>query len=120
MESVVSAVIEPIDREELIDELTGRGGGLRSSKPSADGLTQYIWRMCRFHAGYDPSMPVTAAWWLQDYLDDHEIDASVSGIVDDAGKQITSALEVFVDALLVDLGERNGDTAQRWQEVGAF
>lgn len=109
-----------IDVDELADELTGRGSGLRKSKPDADGLTQYVWRMARFHGGYDTSMPVTAAWWLQDYLDENDIDAKVSGVLDAAGKDVTSELEDVVDAVLIELGERTGEAAKRWKTAGAF
>ena len=109
-----------LDFDALADDLTGRAGGLRPSKPTSNGLHQYLWRMARFHAGYDTSMPVTAAWWLQDYLDDQGIDASVSGVTDDRGTELTSALEDVVDDLLVRLGENPTRGAARWNQTGAF
>lgn len=109
-----------VDIDELADELTGRGDGLRKTKPDADGLTQYVWRMARFHAGYDTSMPVTASWWLQDYVDEHDIDASVSGVTDDAGEQLTEDLETVTEAVLAELGEDGSRGARRWAQTGAF
>lgn len=111
-------VAERIDLETLADELTGRGSGLRKSKPDADGLTQYVWRHARSQGGYDTSMPVTASWWLQDWLDAEGIDASVSGVMDEDGKAITSLLEDLVDAVLMKLGEQTGVAAERWAQVG--
>jgi hypothetical protein len=73
--------------------------------------------MARFHAGYNTSMPVTCAWWLDEYLEDHDIDASVSGILDDEGKAITSKLDEIVVDILKELGENPGRGADRWAEV---
>ena len=77
------AVKEIFEREYPLDRLVyvlrgrGRDGGLRASKPKdarSDGLIRYIWRMCRFHANIDPSMPVTATWDLSDWLDARGLD----------------------------------------------
>lgn len=108
-------ITERIDVDEITEELTGRGDGLRKSKPDADGLTQYVWRMCRFHAGYDTSMPVTAAWWLQYDLHDRGIEAKVSGVKDDAGEQIVDDLDDVVDEVLANLGESRYEAAKRWK-----
>jgi hypothetical protein len=116
-------LLDQIDTDHLADRLEGRNGGLRKSKPATDadtGLTQYIWRMCRFHAGADTSMPVTAAWWLQEYLDETGIDASVSGILDEEGKEITDALDGVVDEVLAELGYDSDAAAKRWKKAGAF
>jgi hypothetical protein len=110
---------EHVDIEQLIDDLEGRNG-LRTSKPDADGLTQYVWRMARFHGGYDDSMPVMIHGALQDYLDENGIDASVTGVMDDAGKEVRSELEKAVDAVLVGYSENPAMAAQRWEKAGAF
>lgn len=110
------ALFDHVDVDELTDALTGRAGGLRPSKPTThDELTQYVWRMCRFHSGHDPSMPVTASWDLQAFLDEQGIEARVSGITDDAGKEITGALDELCDVILVELGEDPYGAAKRWQ-----
>lgn len=114
-------LLDNIDIDNLADDLTGRGDGLRASKPTTvDGLTQYVWRMARFHAGYDTSMPVTCAWWLQDYLDENGIDAKVSGVTDDAGTELTSELEEVTEAVLITLGESPGVAADVWHRAGAI
>jgi hypothetical protein len=110
---------EHIDIDELMDELKGRSG-FRKSKPDANGLIQYIWRTARFHGGYDTCMPVTASFWLQDYLDAEGIDASVSGVMDDAGKEITGELDEVAEAILVGFEENPDRAAQRWQKAGAI
>lgn len=112
-----------VDLDHIVDRLEGRNGGLRPSKPTAQGdtqLLQFIWRMARFHAGYDPSRPVMAHSWLQVYLDDHEIDASVSGILDEDGKAITSYLEDVVDEVLDAFDEDPAAGARRWKKAGLF
>lgn len=64
-------------------------------------------------------MPVTAYWWLQDWLDSNGFDASVSGIHDDAGKQVMDELSVTVRNVLRDhFGKSDLKAAQRWHEAG--
>lgn len=109
-----------IELDEFVDALTGRGDSFRKSKPDADGLTQYVWRMARFHSGADSSMPVTASWWLQDYLDEQGIDASVSGITDAEGKAVTAFLDNVVDDVLAEFGLDISRGARRWKRAGAF
>lgn len=116
---VVDAVMDHVDIPHLVDRLEGRDGGLRPSKPTAsgdDGLTQYVWRMARFHSGDDPKMPVTASWWLSSWVSDHGIDASVSGVLDDDGKAVNDALGDVVTVILL-LGFKRDPTggAKRWK-----
>lgn len=118
-----TALTPHIDMEELVDRLSGRDGGLRSSKPDTDrdnGLIQYVWRTARFHGGHDTSLPVTAGWWLQEYLDDHGIEVSVSGVLDDEGKRITTELEEVAEEVLIELGENPDRGAARWAKTGAI
>lgn len=49
---------------QAIKVLAGRGGKLRSAKPK-QGIYAYVWRMCTFHSGIDPTMPVVAEMDLQ-------------------------------------------------------
>lgn len=119
--TTADALAASIDREELIDNLTGRDGGLRPSKPRAyDGLTQYVWRMARFHGGWNTSMPITCTWWLQDYLDENDYDAKVTGMLDEDGKAVLDVLEAVTDAVLLEFGENPARAAQVWQKAGAF
>lgn len=120
---MTSEIADHVVVSRLVDRLEGRDGGLRSSKPDTDadtGLTQYVWRMARFHGGYDTRMPVTASWWLQEYLDETDVDASVSGIMDDAGKDVTEYLEDVTETVLVRLGENPNRGATRWAQTGAL
>lgn len=116
-------ISEHVDISRLMGRLTGRDGGLRSSKPdtdSDDGLVQYVWRRARFQSGHDMTMPVMANAWLQDYLDANGIDASVTGVMDDAGKEVTSELEKAVDAILVGFDENPATAVRRYKKAGAF
>jgi len=110
------------DTEEIACRIAPYGNidnGLRASKPDDNGLIQYIWRMARFHSGADTHMPVTAYWWLQDYLDDNFIDASVSGIHDDAGKEIMDEIDSVVTKVLrEEFGKSDLEAAKRWNEAG--
>lgn len=117
------AIHDHVDMDELMDRLEGRGGGLRSSKPDTDadnGLIKYVWRRARFHSGHDTSMPVMANTHLQNYLDANGLDASVTGVMDDAGKEITTELEKAVDAVIVGFDENPAMAANRWKKAGAF
>lgn len=112
-----------LDVEHFAERLEGRSGGLRTSKPQTEvdtGLIKAVWRYSRFCSGADTSMPVTCHWWLQSYLDENDIDASVSGILDDAGKEIHQMLFDIVDAVLAELGLATGQGARRWEKAGAF
>lgn len=66
----VSAEVEKILKSvahndaQAIKVLAGRGGKLRSAKPK-QGIYAYVWRMCTFHSGIDPTMPVVAEMDLQ-------------------------------------------------------
>lgn len=123
MYETTETVLESIDKDHLADRLTG-DDGLRTSKPRADGdtgLTQYVWRMAAMHSRLNSSMPVTASWWLQEWLDENGIDASVSGIVDDRGSEITAALDDVVDEILEDhFGYDPNAGAKQWAKAGAF
>lgn len=95
---------ERFDINHLHDRLTGRGGGLRTSKPKAQndsGLEQYVWRMARFHSGADASIPVTSTYWLQDWIDEElESDVSVIGILDNDAKELLRRIDSIVDEIL--------------------
>lgn len=111
---------ERVDLDHLEDRLTGRDGGLRTSKPTAKndtGLEQYVWRMARFHGGADPSIPVTARWWLDEWLDEEGIDADVSGITNEAGEQIDDLLDVISRLVLLRFGYDPDAGVKRWQKA---
>lgn len=111
---------EHVDIEALVDACEGRNG-LRTTKPDGTSLEKFVWRMARFHSGADPCMPVKAHWHLQDYVDEHlEAEASVSGVLDDAGKDVTDQLEKAVDAVIVSFNENPAMGAKRWEKAGAI
>ncbi|MEF8808927.1 hypothetical protein, partial [Natronomonas sp.] len=113
-------VVEHIDMNHLRDRLEGRDGGLRPSKPGAEadtGFEQFVWRQARFFSGDDPKIPVTASWWLQDWLDDQNIDASVSGVLDKEGKQIMAILSVVAKILVRSFGRNPQSGLERWQKA---
>lgn len=110
-----------IDFDQITDALTGRAGGLRPSKPRThSGLVQYVWRMAQFHSGADTSMPATASWWLQEFVDEQGIDASVSGIKDEAGEALLDELSALTDDVIVHFGGSTTAAAERWHRAGAF
>ena len=94
--------------------------GIRKSKPEGEsGLIQFLWRMCSFHSGQNPHMPVTAYWWLQRWIDDQGIDASVSGIHDERGKEILNELDgVAANVLWNQFGKSDLEAAKRWKRAG--
>lgn len=119
----VGEVINAMDVHHLIDRMEGRGGGLRASKPGTDSdgpLEAYVWRMCRFHSGDDPSMPVMATSDLNSWLSENGINAKCSGVrSDDAranGKAVKEMIDEFVVTLvLMSLGRNPNGGAERWK-----
>lgn len=113
------------DEEEIARRIAPYGDverGIRKSKPEDEtGLIQFLWRMCSFHNGQNPHMPVTAYWWLQDWIDDQRIDASVSGIHDERGKEILDELGAVVKRVLRNqFGKSDLEAARRWRRAGLF
>lgn len=95
--------------------------GVRKSKPEDEnGLVKYVWRLVRFHTGADTHMPVTAFWWLQDWIDEKGIDASVSGIHDEKGKEILDEADELVDEVIGVFGLDPTSAARTWKRVGLF
>lgn len=112
---------EKVDFGHLKDRLEGRSGGLRTSKPTTKndtGLEQYVWRMARFHAGHDTSMPVTATWDLSGWLESQDIDAKVTGIKDGkSGDEILGILDVMARLVANDLTGSAERGLDRWQKA---
>lgn len=93
--------------------------GVRSSKPKDEnGLVQYVWRMVRFYTGKDMHMPMTAQFWIQDWVDAQGIDASVSGVYDEKGKEILNEVEDLVDEVIDVFGLDGTRASRKWKEVG--
>lgn len=100
--------------ERLAEDLRGRSGKLRPSKPTRHtGLHQYLWRMARFHAGHDMTMPVTCGWDLSDWLEEQGL-RRLGALYDERDKQLTGLLDVVVDKILDILGEDKNKAARRW------
>lgn len=122
---VVSEVIDEMDVHHLIDRCEGRGGGLRSSKPATDSdgpLEAYVWRMCRFHSGDDPCMPVMATSDLNSWLSENGINAKCSGVRSDEAKENGKAVKEMVDEyvvtiILLVLGRNPNGGAERWHKA---
>lgn len=118
----VDAVWEEMDVRHLISRMEGRSTALRKSKPDTDadsGLTQWVWRMCRFHSGADPKMPVTADFWLDSWLGDEGIEAKVMGVKTDVeaenGEALKDALNDLVTLILLAKGKDPAGGAKRWE-----
>lgn len=106
-----------IDKQRVLDEITTNKGTLYKSKPNADGLCQYVWRMCEFHSGRNTCMPVMASYWLQAYLDQKGIQASVSGVLDDQGHAILEEINGVVNWCLGELDLSQSGAAKEWRKV---
>ena len=64
-------------------------------------------------------MPVTAYWWLQNWIDNQGIDASVSGIHNERGKEILDELDDVVKRVIRNqFGKSDLEAAKRWQKAG--
>lgn len=101
--------------------LRGRNGKLRPSKPDGDGITTYLWRMARFHAGYDTRMPIMCAFELQDELKRLGLKASVAPLINDEGRRILDHLDNAVDRILGALGENPMRGSMVWgRALGAL
>ncbi|WP_158603140.1 hypothetical protein [Halorubrum sp. Atlit-26R] len=116
-EAARSELVE--QREWLAERLEGRGDSLRKSMPDTDadnGLSRYVARMAHYHTGVNTSMPVTATFDLQEWIDEQGFDASVSGITDDAGDEIAALVDLLVDDLLINHFEMDPTAAaRRWK-----
>ena len=103
----------------LTDRLTGRDGGLRPSKPTAqgdDGLTQYVWRMARFHAGHDMRVPISAAFDLAGWLES-QLGRKVHTI-DQGLRDAEKTLDPVVNTILLRLGHSPYQAALRYRRAG--
>jgi len=118
-------VIDAMDVHHLIDRCEGRGGGLRVSKPDTDSdgpLEAYVWRMCRFHSGDDPCIPVMAESDLSEWMDDNgwvtrwytdRTDAD-----DDNADMIKDIINDYVvTIILLCLGKNPKGGAERWNRA---
>ena len=116
-EAVRSELIE--QREWLAERLEGNGSSLRKTMPDTDadnGLSRYVARTAQFYTGVNDSIPVTATFDLQEWIDEQGYDASVSGVTDDAGDEIAALVDLLVDDLLINHFEMDPTAAaRRWK-----
>lgn len=109
---------------EVVSALRGRYGGLRQSKPEGNGMLAYCWRIARFNAGHDLTMPVGCFFDLQTEVEkqtgvkypDGPID--VCGIISPGGKRLLDILDFMSDAALTALGMNTSVAARRWAQAG--
>lgn len=142
---------EPIDGntmtvDELFDNLNAKhlaiaiapynkiSNGVRKSKPDENGLIQYVWRMVRFHTGEDLHMPVTANWWLKNYLDSKGILPDARDDLDlfdedrsaalrkrrEITNEVEDRLEDVIDEVIEIFGRDGMVAARRWKKAGLF
>lgn len=114
------------DAEEIAERIAPYGDtsrGIRKSKPDDNGLIQYVWRMARFHTGADTHMPVTARFWLKDWLEDNGY-ISRAGTGNASERQsiasdVESELEPIVTKVIrEEFGKSDLEAAKRWSKAG--
>lgn len=112
------ASVEIPTLEEFKAYLSGRGGKLRSSKGTGSskevGIYQYVWRMVRFWADIDPTMPCTADFWLYDWAEE-----KAGGKLDYFGyKPLKERLDLVEKAMCREFGLSIYAGALRWARAG--
>lgn len=126
IEDIIQSVIH--DKSKAVKKLKGRNGGLRTQKPKHDGIYAYLWRMCRFHSGIDPRMPIMADFDLATGIQDRltkmghtQFRATTGKFQRDAiystdlPKNFTKTFDRFIDVILLDLALDPFESAKRWQ-----
>jgi hypothetical protein len=113
-----------INRKDAIrDNILTRKGTLKTSPYKLDGLQKYVWRMIRFHAGIDVTIPIMCFFDLQNYLEENGIskqEVNVCGIINDTGKSLLDELDKLVDSFCIELKLNPFKACQRWHEAGLF
>mgnify|MGYP006424551561 CR=1 FL=1 len=112
------------DVAERIAPYGDTGRGVRTSRPKSEsGLVQWIWRWARFHNGEDTHIPVTAEFWLKDWLEDEGILPEFTGSNGTERRKIvseaTSELDEFVGRMLrSEFNQSDLEGARRWANAG--
>lgn len=103
------------DFDAILSACKGRHG-LRTSKPKGNGLVAYIWRMARFHGGADMTMPVTATFDLQNWVDEQMGFSSVSvcGTINQVTRAYLSHLDKVAEQIVTATGGNPNAAAMRW------
>jgi hypothetical protein len=102
----VDKVLHTVNFEQVVQDMSAHGNRLRKTKPeNADGLTQYVWRYAKFNSSVNDNIPVTANWWLKEYIENKtEVELGDGGLRSDKGKEIKNALELIEIAACIRLG----------------
>ena len=104
-----------VDFNELVQDISAYGKRLRKAEPDAEGLTQYVWRMARYHSSKTGSRPVMADCWLMTYIDE-QTDLNISRR-DEEAKEIKDALQYIEVAASIELGHDPTAKARRMENV---
>ncbi len=106
MDKKVEAYLEEVcsNLDLAVVYLSPRGNGerLKTSRPE-DGTYAYLWRMCRFHAGIDLSMPITCYHYLSIQIEKETGKKYLFGIMNQEQQDILQALDNFVTYILCSL-----------------
>lgn len=129
--TLLDEILQEVPSEEEIARRIAPYGdtdrGIRKSKPDGNGLIQWVWRWARFHTGEDTHMPVSARFWLKDWLEEEgfipEYDPNSIGDQDRMG--ITSDVENELEETVANVireqfGESDLEGARRWKKAGLF
>ena len=94
--------------EDTLAALKGRKG-LRTTKPKDNGFAAYVWRMARFHAGIDTTMPVVCEFDLANWADH-----SYTNGDREAFAALRKTGDAYADRACIEFGLDNMTGARRW------
>lgn len=117
MKNIIELLNQDLTVEKIIKQITPRGNGkyIKKNKPK-NGIYAYIWRMCRFHNGEDPCMPVTANWDLSNGIKEtYEMEYGFLFKYSEEEKAVVNLLNKLVDDTLDKLGHDKNAAAKRWK-----
>lgn len=80
----------------IVYNITHRRNNLRDSKPNTNGFDSYVWRRCLSHGEHiDGVGEITtqSRTYLQEFLDENGIEASVNPLTDENGEAILRFIE---------------------------
>ena len=115
--------VKSITIEDVIKDITPRGNGksVKTNKPK-NGAHAYIWRMVRFHAGIDTTMPITCTWYLEDKLEEITGNKYRFSVVREGSeeKEVLNHVDQIVDDVIDKLGLNKYKAALTWKSAGLF
>ena len=110
VKNYLDKIIQDVDSALVGISPRGNKKTLKTSKPK-HGVYAYVWRMARFHAGIDTTMPITATWSLKSQIN-ADLGYSISL---DEENEIAKALDPLVDQCLIRLNLSQYAGALRWK-----